>query len=108
MAVSSSVIREFIRKVYRAAAVANQTNSEYLDGLADAALAAMNSGKGISSSSGNGISVSYEFFYGWRPEDLLDTISRARTPCGEATVDLALALVESIRHVSTDFQRICK
>jgi hypothetical protein len=108
MPVSSPVLKEFIRKVYRAAALAGQTNDEYLDGLADTAITALASGKTISASSGNGQSVSYEVFYGSKPESLLELINKSRTASEEATVALAVATVTPIYRVGNDFGTLSK
>lgn len=108
MSVPTSVFKEFIRKVYRAAQAASVDRDVYLDGLADVALATWESGKTLSSSSTNGTTASYELFYGWNPESLLENIARARDYVSYATVTLALAEIKAIRHVSSKFTTIKK
>jgi hypothetical protein len=108
MAVPSSVLKEFVRKVYRASDEQDIPRDEYLDGLADVALEAMQKGKSISSSSGNGTTVNYELFYGWQPTSLLEVIAAARENIGLATAALAVAEIKPVRHYSTDFAGIYK
>jgi hypothetical protein len=108
MAVETAILREFLRKVYRTCDEQDLQRSDYLDGLADVAIDALNKGKSISSSSGNGTSVSYELFYGWNPDKLLQIIDRSRDNIAAATITLALADVTAIRHVSTNFNNIHK
>lgn len=103
MAVSSPVLREFIRKVYRAATLAGETNDEYLDGLSDAALTALQSGKTLSASSGNGTSAAYQVFYGFDPANILEMVDQARTPCEEDTATLAIATIKQINRLSSSF-----
>jgi len=108
MPVTRSVLKEFIRKVYRVTAEDDLDRGDYLDGLSDIALASLEKGKGITASSGNGTTVNYEFFFGWNPDTLLELIDEARDLVTEATVALAIADQNPIRQVSTNFTKIDK
>tara|TARA_R110000772_G_scaffold83288_2_gene176112 strand:+ start:5747 stop:6073 length:327 start_codon:yes stop_codon:yes gene_type:complete len=108
MAFTSSVLNEFVRRIYRISDEQDIKRSDYLDNLADAALDAVSSGKSISSSSGQGLSVAYERFYGWNPGELLELIGASRAVIDEVTVDLALAEISPVRHISSNFNSIQK
>lgn len=108
MSVPTTVLREFVRKVYRVTAESEQGRDEFLDGLADTALAAWEKGKTLKDSSGNGESISYEIFFGWTPETIINMISRTRDYISNDTLADALSSIKPVRHVSTDFTRISK
>ena len=108
MAVSSAALKEFVRKVYRQAQVNVVTRDVYLDGLADVVLVALSTGRSISSSSGNGTSVSYELFAGWQPDHLLEVIAEARDHISLATAVLAIAEIKTVRAVSGNYEKLYK
>ena len=108
MAVSSSVLKEFILKVFSEEPGSAGDRSLYLDGLSSTALTALNSGKTLSASSGNGMSASYEVFFGHRPDKIIEMIDQARTPCAEGSVSDALALVKTVRRFGSNFNAINK
>lgn len=86
---------EFLRKVYRGASADTEAAREtYINGLADVALAAANSGKALSGSSGNGLAANYQFFNGWNPDDVLRCCAWARDFISKSTAALAVAEVK--------------
>jgi gamma-glutamyl-gamma-aminobutyrate hydrolase PuuD len=108
MSISTPALKEYVRKVYRYCDDNEITRDDYLDQLADLAIAAMEDGKIISGSSGNGTTINYEMFYGWTPTRMLEVINCVRDNTSLDTVDLALAEIIPIRHVSNDFARMSK
>lgn len=108
MPVSTAVLREFVRKVYRDGGDTAETRTTYLDGLADAAMTALQTGRGLVSSSGNGVTAGYEYFKDWAPQTILELINEARSLVSAADADTAVASLASVRHFSTDFRGIVK
>ena len=94
-AVSNTVLREFIRKVYREGAD-EAGRITYLDGLSDIALSAQSDGKVLMSTSGHGAFQQYRVFSDWSPASVLFCIDRTRDlMSGVNAVDTVLAKVPS-------------
>lgn len=77
-----AIRREFLRRVYRAAADGGLTRDSYLDGLYDAVQEAISQGKELIASSGGGVSASYQVFSGWNVISLIRLIDWARDRIG--------------------------
>ena len=101
----------FLRGVYRSASAQTEAaRNTYLDGLDDAALKQLHTGRGLESASSTGSSSSYAYFDGWRPQDLLELSEWARDSyLAETSFAAAKALVAPpVRYVSTSFAGACR
>ncbi len=100
--------RSFIRSVYRNASASTESaRNTYLDGLADAAQAELDSGKQLTSASAGGVSSGWSSAAGSDPESRLELYEWARDYIAEATVAAAVALIPlSTSAVATDFSGV--
>lgn len=112
MELTNATRREFLRRVYRAAALRPCTNDEWLDSLADEALKALEAGKIRIGASAGDASSNFLLFSGWTPDSLMQLIDWARDWTGYGSITDALDAVgadhsnQSITEHGFDFSMI--
>lgn len=108
MAVTTELLREFVRKVFRDATAGSSTPAAVLDTLSDAAFQVKNSGKLLTATSDSmGISATWTALRGVGGfDEQIALIDRARIAIGDTNdVDDALARIVKVRRKSSSFKR---
>jgi len=93
VAIAWATKRRFLRYVYTNGGANAASRSAYLATFADAAVAALSSGRRLVSTSAGGHSVSYQLDPHWTIQDVHELCEWAESYVTESTITLALAEV---------------
>lgn len=93
MAIAWATKRRFLRYVYANGGASAASRSAYIATFADAAVAALASGRRLVSTSAGGHSVSYSLDPSWTIQDVHELAEWAESYVSESTIALALAEV---------------